>query len=35
MSYVEDFLDINANLPRDFIRLVKLMREVDEKSVSK
>ena len=35
MSYIEDFLDSNANLPRDTIRLLKLMREIDEKSCSK
>ena len=35
MSYVDDFLEINANLPRDVIRLFKLVREIDEKAFSK
>lgn len=35
MSYIEEFLDSNSNLPRDTIRILKLMREIDEKSVSK
>ena len=34
MSYVEDFLELNATLPRDFIRLTKLIREIDEKYYS-
>jgi hypothetical protein len=34
MSHVEDFLEINANLPRDFIRLAKMIREIDEKCYS-
>jgi hypothetical protein len=32
MSYVEEFL--NNDIPRDFIRNLKLMKEIDEKIVS-
>ncbi len=35
MSYIDEFLENNSTLPRDIIRLVKLMREVDEKAYSK
>jgi hypothetical protein len=31
MSYVEDFLELNAPLPRDFNRITKLIREIDQK----
>jgi hypothetical protein len=34
MTHVEDFLEINSNLPRDFIRLAKMIREIDEKCIS-
>ena len=35
MSYIDEFLEINSTLPRDVIRLIKLVREVDEKAYSK
>jgi hypothetical protein len=31
MSYIEDFLEANMELPKDFIRNLKLIREIDEK----
>ena len=31
-SFIEEFLDLTVNLPREIIRLLKLLREVDEKS---
>lgn len=34
MSYIDEFLEINSNLPRDVIRLIKLIREIDEKAYS-
>ena len=33
MSFIDEFLDFTAMLPRDVIRLLKLIKEVDEKSV--
>jgi hypothetical protein len=35
MSYIEDFLEANIELPKDFIRNLKLVREIDEKVSSK
>jgi hypothetical protein len=35
MSYVEDFLELTADIPKDFIRNLKLIREIDEKVISK
>ena len=35
MSYIEDFLELIADIPKDFIRNLKLIREIDEKVVSK
>ncbi len=35
MSYIEDFLELTADIPKDFIRNLKLIREIDEKVVSK
>ena len=34
MSYIEDFLELTADIPKDFIRNLKLIREIDEKVVS-
>lgn len=34
MSYIDEFLELNSTLPRDVIRLIKLVREVDEKAYS-
>jgi len=34
MSYIDEFLEINSTLPRDVIKLIKLVREVDEKAHS-
>ena len=33
MSFIDEFLDLTAILPRDIVRLLKLIKEVDEKSV--
>lgn len=33
MSFIDEFLDFTSILPRDVIRLLKLIKEVDEKSV--
>lgn len=35
MSFIEEFLEINSNLPREVIRILKLIREIDEKAISK
>lgn len=35
MSYIDEFLEINSSLPRDIIRLMKLVKEIDEKGFSK
>lgn len=35
MSYIDDFLEINSNLPRDVIRIFKLIRDIDEKAFGK
>lgn len=35
MAYIDEFLEINSSLPRDVIRLIKLVREIDEKAYSK
>jgi hypothetical protein len=35
MSYIEDFLEANMELPKDFIRNLKLIREIDEKVIGK
>ena len=32
-NFIDDFLDLTSNLPREIIRILKLIREVDEKSV--
>ena len=32
-NFIDDFLDLTSSLPREIIRLLKLIREVDEKSV--
>ena len=34
MSFIEDFLENNSNLPREVVRLLKLLREIDEKTQS-
>jgi len=34
MSYIDEFLELNSTLPRDIIRLMKLVKEVDEKTYS-
>ena len=33
MSFIDEFLDVTSILPRDIVRLLKLIKEVDEKSV--
>ena len=33
MSFIDDFLDLTATFPREIVRLVKLIKEVDERSV--
>ena len=32
MSFIDAFLDLTATFPREIVRLVKLIREVDERS---
>ena len=31
-SFIDEFLDFTVNLPREIVRLLKLIKEVDEKS---
>ena len=33
MSFIDEFLDLTTVLPRDIVRLLKLIKEVDEKSI--
>lgn len=33
MSFVDSFFELTANLPREIVRMLKLIKEVDEKSV--
>jgi hypothetical protein len=34
MSYIEEFLEMNSSLPRETVRILKLIREIDEKIIS-
>lgn len=34
MSQIDDYLELTQLLPRDYIKILKLIRELDEKSVS-
>ncbi len=34
MAQIDDYLELTQLLPRDTIKILKLIREIDEKSVS-